>query len=73
MTNVKVTCACGAIYEVIETKGPSRDPAPFTCVLCQKELFAWEGNNVGQLRLGWRFSRAFPGVPRTFSTIERNR
>ena len=27
MTNVKVTCACGAIYEVIETKGPFRDPA----------------------------------------------
>jgi fructose-1,6-bisphosphatase len=26
MTNVKVTCACGAIYEVIETKGPFRDP-----------------------------------------------
>jgi hypothetical protein len=25
MTNVKVTCACGAIYEVIEPKGPSRD------------------------------------------------
>ena len=23
MTNVKVTCACGAIYKVIETKGPS--------------------------------------------------
>jgi hypothetical protein len=22
MTNVKVTCACGALYEVIETKGP---------------------------------------------------
>ena len=22
MTNVKVTCACGAIYEVIETKVP---------------------------------------------------
>ena len=21
-TNVKVNCACGAIYEVIETKGP---------------------------------------------------
>jgi hypothetical protein len=54
MTNVKVTCACGAIYEVIETKGPSRDPAPFECVLCQKELFAWEGDNVGQLRLIWR-------------------
>ena len=47
MTNVKVTCNCGAIYEVIETKGPSRDPHPFKCVLCEKELFAWEGTNVG--------------------------
>src|SRR5450759_3908334 len=43
MTNVKVTCNCGAIYEVIETKGPSRDPKPFKCVLCEKELFAWRG------------------------------
>ena len=51
MTNVKVTCNCGAIYEVIETKGPSRDPKPFKCVLCEKELFAWEGTNVGQFRL----------------------
>jgi hypothetical protein len=36
---------------VIETKGPSRDPRPFKCVLCEKELFAWEGTNVGQFRL----------------------
>jgi len=54
MTKVKVTCACGAIYEVIETKGPSRDPTPFKCVLCQKELFALDRDNVGQLRLIWR-------------------
>jgi len=53
-TNVKVNCACGAIYEVIKTKGPSRDPTPFNCVLCRKELFAWDGDNVGQLRLIWR-------------------
>ena len=51
MGDVKLTCKCGAIYEVIETKGPSRDPHPFTCVLCEKELFAWEGINVGQFRL----------------------
>jgi len=54
MANLRVTCLCGAIYEVIETKGPSREPRPFKCVLCEKELFAWEGNNVGQLRLVWR-------------------
>jgi hypothetical protein len=23
--SVKVTCTCGAIYEMIQTKGPSRD------------------------------------------------
>ena len=51
MPNVKVTCDCGAIYEVIETKGSIRDPSPFKCVLCEKELFAWEGANVGQFRL----------------------
>jgi hypothetical protein len=27
MADVKVTCVCGAIYEVIETKGPSREVA----------------------------------------------
>ena len=52
-TNVKVNCACGAIYEVIETKG-SGDRTPFKCVLCQKELLARDGDNVGPLRLIWR-------------------
>jgi hypothetical protein len=51
MGDVKLTCKCGAIYEVIETKGPSRDPKPFRCVLCEKELMVWEGINVGQFRL----------------------
>ena len=50
----KVTCDCGAIYDAIETKGPSRAPAPFKCVLCEKELIAWEGSNMGQFRLVWR-------------------
>jgi len=54
MTNVKVTCACGAIYEMIETEGSSSEPKPFKCVLCEKELFAREGANVGQFRLVWR-------------------
>jgi hypothetical protein len=29
MPGAKVTCTCGAIYEVIETKGPSRGCATF--------------------------------------------
>ena len=33
-----VTCHCGAIYETIEAKGPTRDQSPFKCVLCEKEL-----------------------------------
>ena len=50
MTNV--TCTCGAVFEVIETKGPSRNPdAPVTCAVCGKELFYWSGSDVGQLRL----------------------
>jgi hypothetical protein len=48
---IRVTCNCGAVYEVIETKCPSRDPKPFICVLCEKELFAWEGANIAQFRL----------------------
>ena len=54
MTNVKVTCDCGAIYEMIETEGSSRESKPFKCVLCEKELFTWEGANVGQFCLVWR-------------------
>ena len=34
MPGAKVTCTCGAIYEVIKTKGPSRDAQPFKCCLC---------------------------------------
>ena len=54
MADLRVTCICGAIYEVIETKGPSRESRPAKCVLCDREMFAWEGDNVGQLRLIWR-------------------
>ena len=43
MTNVKVTCDCGAIYEMIETEGSSRESKPFKCVLCEKELFLGGG------------------------------
>jgi len=54
MPGAKVTCTCGAIYEVIETKGPSWDAHSSKCVLCDRELFARERANVGQLRLVWR-------------------
>ena len=47
-----VTCKCGAVFEVIETTGPSRDRDDLvTCGVCKKELFSWSGSNVGQLRL----------------------
>jgi hypothetical protein len=52
MANLRVTCICGAIYEVIKTKDPSREMRPAQCVLCERELFAWK--NGGQLRLIWR-------------------
>ena len=54
MADVKVTCVCGAIYEVIKTVGPSRETRPYKCVLCDRELFASDGDNVGQLHLVWR-------------------
>jgi hypothetical protein len=54
MPGAKVTCSCGAIYEVIETKGPSRDAQRSKCVLCDRELLARERANVGRLRLVWR-------------------
>ena len=40
MANLRVTCICGAIYEVIETKGPCRETQPFKCVLCDSELIS---------------------------------
>ena len=57
MADVKVTCVCGAIYEVIKTVGPSRETRPFKCVLCDRELFAWDGDKLGQLHLVWRLTR----------------
>ena len=42
MAGVKVTCVCGAIYEVIETKGPSREARPFMRLMRQ-----------GIIRMGW--------------------
>jgi len=47
----ELTCKCGAVYEVIETKGPARDERAFKCVLCDCELFSWSGSNVSQFRL----------------------
>jgi hypothetical protein len=39
MANLGVTCTCGAIYEVIESKGSSKDQRPSKCVLCDREVF----------------------------------
>ena len=47
----ELACKCGAVYELIETQGPSWDDRVFKCVLCQHELFSWSGSNVGQCRL----------------------
>ena len=48
----QVSCQCGATYEVIETKGPSRDDdLSVRCAVCGKDLFCWSGSDVGQLRL----------------------
>jgi hypothetical protein len=54
MADLRVTCICGAIYEVIQTKDPSEEARPFKCVLCDRELWAQEKNIVGQIRLVWR-------------------
>jgi hypothetical protein len=51
MANTQMACKCGAVYEVIETKGPSFRDDSFKCVLCGTELVSWSGSNVGQFRL----------------------
>ena len=47
----ELACKCGAVYEVIETKGPAHDDRTFRCVLCDRELLCWVGSDVGQFRL----------------------
>ena len=47
----ELACKCGAVYEVIETKGPAHDDRTFKCVLCDRELLCWVGSDVGQFRL----------------------
>ena len=54
MANLRVTCTCGAIYEVIESKGTSKDQRPSKCALCDREVFAPDRETVDQLRLVWR-------------------
>jgi hypothetical protein len=54
MADLRVTCICGAIYEVIQTKEPSGEARPYKCVLCDRELWAREEINVDQIRLLWR-------------------
>ena len=54
MAHLRVTCLCGAIYEVIENEGPLKDQRPSKCVLCDGELFPPDRNTVRQVRLVWR-------------------
>jgi hypothetical protein len=54
MAKLRVTCTCGAIYEMIESKGFSKDPRPSKCVLCDREVFPPDRETVGQLHLVWR-------------------
>ena len=54
MAKLRVTCTCGAIYEMIESKGFSKDPRPSKRVLCDREVFPPDRETVGQLH---------PGIP----------
>jgi hypothetical protein len=39
VANFRVNCVCGAIYDVIEASGYSKDHRSSKCVLCDRELF----------------------------------
>jgi hypothetical protein len=39
VANFRVNCVCGAIYDVIEASGYSKEQWPSKCVLCDRELF----------------------------------
>jgi hypothetical protein len=53
MAHLRVTCLCGAIYEVIGNESPLKDQWPSKCVLCDRELFPPD-KAIGQVRLVWR-------------------
>ena len=53
VANFRVNCVCGAIYDVIEAGGYSKDQSPSKCVLCDRELFLPD-KAIGQVRLVWR-------------------
>ena len=53
MARLRVTCLCGAIYEVIGNQSPLKDQWPSKCVLCDRELFPPD-KAIGQVRLVWR-------------------
>jgi hypothetical protein len=54
MADLRVTCTCGAIYEVIESKGSSKDQRPSKWFLCDREVFPPDRETVCQLHLVWR-------------------
>jgi hypothetical protein len=39
VANFGVNCVCGAIYDVIEASGYSKNQRPSKCALCDRELF----------------------------------
>jgi hypothetical protein len=41
-------------YEVVESKGSAKDQRPSRCVMCDREVFPPDRENVGQLHLVWR-------------------
>ena len=45
----RIACNCGAIYETVPERRP-RDPNPFKCHVCGKELIPGE-YRVGELRI----------------------
>ncbi|MBB4041628.1 hypothetical protein GGR34_003306 [Microvirga flocculans] len=46
-----VTCECGAVYEVTETKVPFRDRDNFNCDRCGEEVERWNGSTIPSFRL----------------------
>ena len=47
----QISCNCGAVYEVLKTKGPARVAENFKCVVCGQEMLSWAGSEVAQFRL----------------------
>jgi hypothetical protein len=50
--NERVTCGCGAMYEIVDyTHLTMRDKDSYDCDVCSANVISWDGSSIPSLRL----------------------